>query len=153
MSDSTISPAAASQLNRECIADKVRLLNRVITKLYDDALAPLDMTVAQMTILVVVAKHGQATPREVGEWLHMEKSTVSRNARRLRSNGWLELVPEPRGRTHRLRLTPKGTKVLGAGMPLWEQAQSKAMSMMGGSGVDELMRIADAVRNPVVDTQ
>ena len=148
MSDATIRPAEASRLNRACIADKMRLLNRVITKLYDDALSPLGMTTSQMNILVVVAKYGAATPGDVGEWLHMEKSTVSRNSRRLASNGWLELVPEPRGRGHRLRLTPEGTEILDAGLPLWEQAQREAKSMLGDSGVKEVMRIADSLRNP-----
>ena len=103
-----------------------------------------------MNILVVVAKYGEATPGEVGEWLHMEKSTVSRNSRRLVSNGWLELVPEARGRGHRLRLTPEGTEVLDTGLPLWEQAQRKAKSMLGDSGVEEVMRIADTMRSPDV---
>ena len=147
MSDASISPAEASQLNRACIADKMRLLNRVITKLYDDALIPVGMTTSQMNILVVVAKYGEATPGEVGEWLHMDKSTVSRNSRRLVSNGWLDLVPETRGRGHRLRLTPEGTEVLDLGLPLWEQAQRKAKSMLGDDGVEELMRIAENVRD------
>lgn len=150
MPDATISPAEASQLNRACIADKIRLLNRVITKLYDDALSPVGITTSQMNILVVVAKYGEATPGEVGEWLHMEKSTVSRNSRRLVSNGWLELVPEARGRRHRLRLTPEGVEVLDSGLPLWEQAQSKAKSMLGDGGVEEVMRIADNMRSPDV---
>ncbi len=153
MSDATISPAEASQLNRACIADKIRLLNRVITKLYDDALSSVGITTSQMNILVVVAKYGEATPGEVGEWLHMEKSTISRNSRRLVSNGWLEVVPEARGRGHRLRLTPEGAEVLDAGLPLWEQAQCKAKSMLGDSGVEEVMRIADNVRNPDAASQ
>ncbi len=150
MSNATISPAEAGQLNRACIADKMRLLNRVITRLYDDALSPVGITTSQMNILVVVAKYGEATPGEVGEWLHMEKSTVSRNSRRLVSNGWVELVAEARGRGHRLRLTPEGAEVLDTGLPLWEQAQRKAKSMLDDSGVEEVMRIADNMRSPDV---
>ena len=154
MPDTTISPAEASQLNRACIADKLRLLNRVITRLYDDALSPIGITTSQMNILVVVAKYGEATAGELGRWFHMEKSTVCRNVQRLCSNGWLERAPEEeRGHAHRLRLTAEGATILDEGLPLWEAAQREAALLLGKSGVQVVMRIADTVRSPaaVVD--
>src|SRR4051812_22520018 len=41
-----------------CIAGRLRLLNRVVTNIYDDALRPLDLKVSQMNILVAAAKLG-----------------------------------------------------------------------------------------------
>ena len=103
-----ISPTEASQLNQACIADKLRLLNRFMTRLYDEALRPTGMTTSQMNILVVVAKYGEATPRQVGDWLHLEKSTLSRNVRRLQQNGWLVIRSAEKGNSHSLKLTSKG---------------------------------------------
>ena len=48
------------------IADKLRLLNRVITNLYDENLREAGITTAQMNILTVVAKYGTASPGQVG---------------------------------------------------------------------------------------
>ncbi len=107
-----ISLTEASQLNQACIADKFRLLNRIITRLYDEALRPTGVTTSQMNILMVVTKYGEASPHQVGDWLHMEKSTLSRNVRRLNQNGWLTLQPAETGRTHTLKLTPKGSRAL-----------------------------------------
>ena len=42
----------------ECLAVRVRLLNRTITGIYDGALRPLSMTVGQLNILFTVAKLG-----------------------------------------------------------------------------------------------
>ncbi len=39
----------------ECVAVRLRMLNRVITNIYDDALRPLDLKVSQMNILVAAA--------------------------------------------------------------------------------------------------
>ena len=142
-----ISPTEASQLNLTCIADKFRLLNRIITKLYDEALRTTGLTISQMNILVVVAKCGEATPVEVGDWLHMEKSTLSRNLRRLKQNGWLTIQPAETGRTHTLKLTPKGSRILQKGLPLWESAQREAQAILGKTGVEEIMRIAGTVRS------
>ncbi len=142
-----ISPSQASQLNQACIADKLRLLNRIVTQLYDEALRPTGLTTSQMNILVVVAKYGEATPVEVGHWLHMEKSTLSRNVGRLQQNGWLAIRPSGKGRTHTLKLTVKGNRALRKGLPFWESAQKKAKAILGKAGVGEIMRVAETVRS------
>ena len=146
MKNLKITQAKADALNQECIADKMRLLNRVITSLYDSALRPVGITTSQMNILVVVAKYGQAGPTEVGDWLQMEKSTLSRNVDRLRKQGWLEAIPGDHGRSIKLALTAKGHAVLEKGLPLWKQAQRKARSMLGERGIKEVMRMGNKVR-------
>ena len=138
--------ARCGQINQQCIADKVRFLNRSITGLYDKALRPIGITTAQMNILVVVGKFGSATPDQVGQWLHLEKSTLSRNLERLRKNGWLDVIPESRGRSHRIELTPKGKEVMKKGLPLWEKAQRNTRSLLGKQGVEELVRVANQLR-------
>ena len=142
-----ISPAQASQLNQACIADKLRLLNRIITQLYDETLRPTGMTTSQMNILVVVAKYGEASPQQVGDWLHMEKSTLSRNVRRLQQNGWLRILQSGKGRAHTLKLTSKGGRALHQGLPLWESAQREAEAILGKTGIQEIMRVAGTVRS------
>ena len=71
MSTAKITPTAANALNQECIADKFKLINRLITNIYDEALRPLGITVSQMNILVVVAKFGEASPSQVVGWLNL----------------------------------------------------------------------------------
>ncbi|MFQ5502514.1 MAG: MarR family winged helix-turn-helix transcriptional regulator, partial [Phycisphaerae bacterium] len=66
----------------ECLAVRIRLLNRTITNIFDDALRPLGLKVSQLNVLVVVAKRGPVSPTEVGRVLHLEKSTLSRNTER-----------------------------------------------------------------------
>ena len=57
--------AMIDEIAGECIAVRMRMLNRVITNIYDDALRPLDLKVSQMNILVAAAKMGMARPLEV----------------------------------------------------------------------------------------
>ncbi len=142
-----ISPTEASQLNQACIADKCRLMSRFITKLYDEALRPTGLTTSQMNILMVTAKYGEASPNQIGEWLYMEKSTLSRNVRRLKENGWLTIHPAERGRTQTTQLTPKGSRARQKGLPLWESAQREAQAILGKTGVEEIMRVAGTVRS------
>src|SRR3954453_11179233 len=82
----------------ECIAVRLRMLNRVVTNLYDDALRPLGLKVSQMNILVAAAKMGTARPVDVCDYLHLDVSTLSRNVERMKARGWLEVGPDEDGR-------------------------------------------------------
>src|SRR3954468_7778711 len=106
--------AVVDQIAGECIAVRMRMLNRVITNIYDDALRPLGLKVSQMNILVAAAKMGTARPLEVCEYLHLDVSTLSRNVDRMKDRGWLEVVPDDEdGRSQPFQLTSQGWKLLG----------------------------------------
>jgi DNA-binding MarR family transcriptional regulator len=102
---------------RSCIALRLRLLNRVVTDLYDDALRPLDLKISQLNLLVVTAKLGLAQPATVCDLLQLDTSTLSRNVERMRAKGWLEAVPGEDGRTQPFRLTARGRKLLERASP------------------------------------
>src|ERR1051326_2766878 len=87
---------------RSCIAVRLRLLNRVVTNLYDDALRPLGLKVSQLNILVVTARLGLARPAQVCEILQLDASTLSRNVKPLQAHGWLEVVPDEDRKSTRL---------------------------------------------------
>src|SRR3974390_2603197 len=108
---------------RTCVAVRLRLLNRVVSKLYDDALRPLGLKVSQLNILVVAAKLGLARPATVCDILQLDTSTLSRNVERMRSRGWLEVIPGEDARTQPFRLTAKGKRLLERAVPAWAQAQ------------------------------
>jgi DNA-binding MarR family transcriptional regulator len=99
---------AIDAIARTCIAVRLRMLNRVVTSLYDDALRPLGLKVSQLNILVVTAKLGRAQPATIRDILQLETSTLSRNVERMRAKGWLEVVPEEDARTQPFRLTAQG---------------------------------------------
>jgi DNA-binding MarR family transcriptional regulator len=127
---------------RECIAVRVRLLNRVITKIYDDALRPLRLKASQVNILVAAWKLGLATPIKVCEILHLDASTLSRNVERMRARGWLEAVPTDDAREQPFRLTARGKALLRKAVPAWEVAQAQAKQLLGNEGVALLAKAA-----------
>jgi DNA-binding MarR family transcriptional regulator len=129
----------------ECIAMRVRLLNRVVTKLYDDCLRPWGLRTAQMNILVAVSLMKSASPSEIEHRLCLEKSTVSRNVARMRRRGWLEVVPGKDGRSHHLQVTAQGVKLLNKATGAWQQAQEQAGSMLGREGMMALSLIETAI--------
>ena len=130
--------AMIDKIAAECIAVRLRMLNRIITNIYDDALRPLDLKVSQMNILVAAAKMGTARPAEVCEHLHLDVSTLSRNVERMKARGWLEVVPDEDGRSQPFRLTPQGRRLLDKAVPAWSAAQEKVKNLLGEGIVGQL---------------
>ena len=104
----------AENTSAACISTRVRQLSRIITRVYDDAMRPLGITAV-----------------EIGHSLDIEKSTLSRNLKRLLQDGFLTMDP-PAGRRGRgLHLTPKGASVIQQGFPVWREAQTRTIRVLG----------------------
>ena len=114
-----------------CLASRVRQLSRIVTRVYDDALRPLGITASQFTLLTQLANPDGITAVEIGHSLDIEKSTLSRNLKRLLALGHLTMDP-PAGRRGRgLHLTPKGQAVIQQAYPVWSDAQNRSVKLMG----------------------
>ena len=131
---------------RTCIAVRLRLVNRVVTNLYDDALRPLGLKVSQLNILIVAAKLGLARPTQVCEVLQLDASTLSRNVERMRAHGWLEVVPDEDARAQPFRLTAQGQRLIERAIPAWEKAQRQAGELLGEEGMAVLNKVARTLR-------
>jgi DNA-binding MarR family transcriptional regulator len=131
---------------RNCIAVRLRLLNRVVTKVYDDALRPLGLKASQLNILIVTAKLGLARSAQVCEILQLDTSTLSRNVERMRARGWLEVVPEADARAQPFCLTPQGKHLIEKVIPAWEEAQRQAKELLAEEGIALLDTAAKRLR-------
>ncbi len=136
---------------RTCIAVRLRLLNRVVTRFYDDALRPLGLKVSQLNILIVTARLGLARPAQVCNLLQLDTSTLSRNVKPLQTHGWLEVVPDEDARTQPFRLTPQGERLIEKAIPAWEEAQRQATELLGDEGITLLDKVAGKLGGPRAD--
>jgi DNA-binding MarR family transcriptional regulator len=127
---------------RECIAVRVRLINRVISALYDDALRPFGLRISQANILAAVGYMGKARPAEVSRVLRIEKSTLSRDVELMKQKGWLDSDPPAGGRNQTICLTPLGTELLARIQPSWEEAQAEARRLIGEDVESAFRRMA-----------
>ena len=131
--DTTIDTIAA-----ECVAVRMRMLNRAVTNIFDDALRPLGVRVSQLNILIATGRLETARPADICERLHLDVSTLSRNVERMKARGWLEVIPDEDGRTQPFRLTDKGRRLLEKTAPAWKNAQQQAKEILGDGIVDQL---------------
>jgi DNA-binding MarR family transcriptional regulator len=114
-----------------CVSTRVRQLSRIVTRVYDDAMRPHGITGSQFTLLTQLASRDGITAVEIGQDLDIEKSTLSRNLKRLLALGMIIMDP-PAGRRGRgLHLTPKGESVIRSAFPVWQDAQRRALTALG----------------------
>ena len=127
--------AAAKEVGRliasQCLAVRVRRLERVISRIYDAALAEHGINIAQLNLLAAIAVGGRARPSDVTRLLDLEKSTLSRNLKRMESLGWVHSDPNVPRRGRFLRLTPAGSRRLIKMRAVWEKAQAMALVELG----------------------
>ena len=132
-------------ITSECLAARIRLLNRTVTNIFDEALRSLGVKVSQLNVLMVVAKHGPISPGDLARFLNMEKSTLSRNVDRMRTRGWLKVSEGDAGHKQILELDSAGRKLIEKAVPLWEEAQAKTEALLGERGAQSIHRTANAL--------
>ncbi len=117
----------------ECLSVRVRRLGRVITRIYDAALAPHGVSTAQLNLLAAIAVCDGARPGDLTRLLEVEKSTLSRDLKRMEQLGWVRSDPVlPRG-GRRVTLTPAGALATATGRRAAPRRSSRG-PRRGGTG-------------------
>ena len=133
----------ASEIGRDCLAVRVRLLNRAITRLYDTALRPHGLTIAQLNLLTSIANRQPARAGELAQLLSMEISTLSRNAQLLQAHGLIEIAHAERGNGRVLTLAEEGAEKLAELRPAWRTAQGQALELLGDDAARSIKLLVD----------
>jgi DNA-binding MarR family transcriptional regulator len=132
----------AAEIAKDCMASRVRRLERLLTRIYDEALRVHGLTGSQLGMLVAIQLSGKTTAAAVGRILELEKSTVSRNLARLAAAG---LVDPSDG----LRITARGSAAIAACHPAWRQAQRKARLALHPAEGRLIARLASPSAKPL----
>ena len=135
------------RIGRECIGFRVRMLNRMITAIYDDALADVGLKTSQFNLLVAVTNREESRPAELAKILAMDESTLSRNVERMCVKGWLRLEPDNDRRSHLIRVTDKGLALIRKGYPAWQKAQEEVSRRLGADNLAALRSVLRKLRS------
>ena len=127
-----------------CMALRARRMSRIITRIYDEAMRPLGLTASQYTLLTQVAQQDGITAAEIGFDLDIEKSTLSRNLKRLVSLKLIGMDP-PAGRRGRgLHLTEAGHKAIQTAFPVWRKTQERVEVALGDQSTGTFDSLLDS---------
>ncbi|MFT5822194.1 MAG: DNA-binding MarR family transcriptional regulator [Crocinitomix sp.] len=118
---------------RQCISSRILKCNRIISNVFRKHLLPYNITNSQMSILFIVAKRGEATQQELATILYLEKSTISRNMKRLFDG---KLISKQNSK--QIEITEAGKDFLEEIIPAWDEAMEESRALLTAQGEEAL---------------
>src|SRR5262245_61750334 len=103
----------------ECACGGLRRAARAISKVYEAALAPLDLTATQFSILVAVDLAGPFPLSRLAERLVLDRTTLYRAVKPLVRRRCLQILPGRTGRERKAALTEAGRRLVKEALPIW----------------------------------
>jgi DNA-binding MarR family transcriptional regulator len=122
-----------------CICLHVRRAARLLTRIYDEALAPCGLTSMQLGTLDTLADFGPATLSKLAEINDHERSATWRGLQPLIRRNLVRRA-DTAGRADRYEITPEGQALLKTALDLWRAVQDRVVAHLGD----------DAVRIPAI---
>jgi DNA-binding MarR family transcriptional regulator len=86
----------------------LRAASRHVSQMYDDALAPLDLTITGYSLLAKIDALGAPSMNELADAAVMDRSTLSRNLKPLLDAKFITVEPGEDRRRKEFSLTPRG---------------------------------------------
>ncbi len=127
----------------DCIAVRLRMMDRAVTSIYNKELRPHGIKTTQMNIIVAISAFGPMEIKPLCRVLNMDSSTVSRALTRIEKKGWLKSQPSGQGKNLIVSSTNEGFTLLQRVYPDWKKAQKKAEELLGKETVRVLRGAGD----------
>jgi DNA-binding MarR family transcriptional regulator len=127
-----------------CVCSAVRRVDRVLNRLYDEALRPSGLTTTQYALLSTLSRAGR--PLTHGELVAQQEvagTTLSRTLKPLARDGWVRIVPGEDRRTRYVAITAAGKAILEEARPLWRSVQEHVVTEVGPERVERLAELAE----------
>ena len=119
-----------------CVASKLSLSLRVVSAIYRKHLKSHNVTMSQLGLLMVIGKHKFLRQSEIGKKLMLERSTVTRDLKRMIEKGYL--VKKYDASRPVIYITDKGASYVESIIPDWKAATEEAKRKLGEDGEQAL---------------
>jgi DNA-binding MarR family transcriptional regulator len=114
--------ATTLHVRDHCLCLHVQRAARAVARRFDDALRSVGLTNGQFSLLMSLNRPKPPNMRSVSELLAMDRTTLTAAIKALEPRGLLTVETDPAdGRSRLLGLTPRGLKLLGRALPIWER--------------------------------
>ena len=121
-----------------CYCAALRTATRKTTAIYDAALAPTGVNLAQFSLLRKIQRAAPVSLSELGRLAELDRSTIGRNVKVLQRMGLARVTPGEDHREATVTLDVGGLVVLREGAPLWDEAQRRIEERLGEDGPAKL---------------
>ncbi len=132
---------------RFCINARLRRLHRMLNSVYMSKFKPFGLRGSMVAILFIVGKMKNINQKTVAERLVLDQSTMSRDIKKLKERGLVEVRKGADSRNSSLSLTTKGYELIEQIAPIWEDLHKKMEQILGTHNLQQIDLITNAVQS------
>lgn len=114
-----------------CACNKLRRSARIVSALYDEALAPSGLSVALFSLLRMLQRAGPCSLTELAEATGHDRTTLNRTLRPLETAGFVASRPGDDRRARIVEVTDSARAAMRTGQPHWDAAQARITEALG----------------------
>ena len=126
-----------------CYCIRFRRAANALTKFYDRAFEPLQLTVSQFSLLNDIKLLETCNKSRLAASAGLDRTTIIRNLGTLLEKGLVEELSGDRGRL--IRLTEAGHAAVAEGLGPWKQAQAQIKATIDLDGIEGFMKILEKI--------
>ena len=124
--------------NFSCKCILLRKASNNLTKLYDSALAKVDLKITQFSTLRNIQKLGKTNIRDLSYLQELDRTTVLRNIKNLIKMNLVFYKDEENSKNKIIQLTTVGKSKLREAIIIWEETQHKYIKALGIKNYKEI---------------
>jgi DNA-binding MarR family transcriptional regulator len=141
-----ITPSITDELPEPCLNLSLRKADRVINAVYNRHLAECGLSVSQFSVMRAIHYSGTCTSQVIQEILVLDQTTLSRNLKKLVSDGMVIMKEDKDDRRRKLlSLSAKGSIILAAGESHWKLAQDEMKRILGNNIAEQIIKLSDDI--------
>lgn len=141
-----VAPVSDLLIEPNCACTSLRRTTRSITQFYDRMLRPVGLRSTQLSLLNQISRRGKVSFGELGDWLLMDQTTVTRNVDNLKKLGYLQItICDNDARKKYITISEAGTQKLTEAVPLWREAQARINQGLGEERYGQLIALLNDV--------
>ncbi|CAM8280972.1 MAG: MarR family winged helix-turn-helix transcriptional regulator [Pseudobdellovibrionaceae bacterium] len=134
-------PISATKISKECICFSLKKAERLISRRYDEALAPFGLRNGQFSMLICISGANLINIQSIAHQLNMDRTTTTAALKPLEKRKLIKITASKEdSRVKLVSITPLGISLLTKAIPAWQKIQDQ---MKADINLDNFIKLKD----------
>lgn len=131
--------------DKSCYCINLRRAANTLTKYYDKAFAPLNITTSQFSLLNDIRLLKSCNKSELAKYARLDRTTIIRGLNVLFEKKLIQELPGKNNRNKVIQLTKEGEAIVIKGLCKWEEVQEEFALIIGEDSVLSLNQLFTSI--------
>ena len=134
-------PIPATKISKECFCFSLKKAERLISRRYDEALAPFGLRNGQFSMLICISGANLINIQSIAHQLNMDRTTTTAALKPLEKRKLIKITASKEdSRVKLVSITPLGISLLTKAIPAWQKIQDQ---MKADINLDNFIKLKD----------